>query len=161
MALWSTKVGYLKMRGSGLLTQVSEDGSEIVSGDTIDSLAEMINRPFDRMKMDIEGSEVEALKGAENTLPSVQQTVIEVHGQKNLVSAETLLRTRGFKTHLLPSESLIDAMKETVRHPFLTLALEESNGFHTSSRLVMEAARRLLRNQKIQPPNTWLLHATR
>jgi hypothetical protein len=45
------------------------------------------------MKMDIEGSEVLALAGANDTLKRLRKVIIEIHGEYNLQQVKTYLLT--------------------------------------------------------------------
>lgn len=106
-AVWSHK-GYLKIHLSNNMGSHSIFGSGEkiirVEADTLDSIIEQlhINR-VDFLKMDIEGAELEALKGANRTLKITKKAAIAVHPAINpsLPSkVRNFLESKGFKTCL-------------------------------------------------------------
>jgi hypothetical protein len=64
--LWSNKE-ILKLQIDGTSSAISDDGSEKVYVDSIDNLCK---QPVSYIKMDVEGSEYEALKGARKMISS-------------------------------------------------------------------------------------------
>jgi FkbM family methyltransferase len=64
-----------------------------VECDTLDNI--LVNQSVDIMKIDIEGAEVLALKGATNTLKQLRKVVVEIHGD-NFDSVNHILGTYGF-----------------------------------------------------------------
>ena len=75
---------------------VRDDGKTLqVESDTLDNILAM-DRPS-VMKMDIEGAEVLALKGAINTLKQLRKIVIEIHSD-NFESVERILEVYGFNS---------------------------------------------------------------
>ena len=57
--------------------------------DTLDNM--LLDQRVDVMKIDIEGAEVMALKGALNTLKKLRKIVVEIHGDNNSVVQRILL----------------------------------------------------------------------
>jgi FkbM family methyltransferase len=73
---------------------IHPDGRSVqIECDTIDNI--LSDRHGDVMKMDIEGAEVLALRGATNTLKSLRKIIIEIHGN-NLEAVKHLLQSNGF-----------------------------------------------------------------
>ena len=62
--------------------------------DTLDNI--LLNYRVDVIKMDVEGAEVLALKGATKTLEGIRKIVVEIHGDKS-ENVRQVLRTQGFK----------------------------------------------------------------
>jgi FkbM family methyltransferase len=62
--------------------------------DTLDNI--LLNYRVDVIKMDIEGAEVLALKGATKTLERIRKIVVEIHGDKS-ENVKQVLLTHGFK----------------------------------------------------------------
>jgi FkbM family methyltransferase len=62
--------------------------------DTLDSI--LLNYRVDVIKMDVEGAEVLALKGATRTLGRIRKIVVEIHGDKS-EEVRQILGTHGFK----------------------------------------------------------------
>jgi FkbM family methyltransferase len=70
--------------------------------ETLDNILDGLNA--DVMTMDIEGTEVMALRGATNTLKSLRKIIIEIHGN-NLEEVKHLLQSNGFDIEII-AESL-------------------------------------------------------
>ena len=68
---------------------------------SVDDLARRLGLKFDSMKIDIEGDEVKALKGSELTLRTLRELIMEAHSPSLLREATALLKTAGFRVHLL------------------------------------------------------------
>jgi hypothetical protein len=51
----------------------------------------LLEKRVDVMKIDIEGAEVMALKGARNTLKKLRKIVVEIHGDNNNIIERILL----------------------------------------------------------------------
>ena len=62
--------------------------------DTLDNI--LLNYRVDVIKMDVEGAEVLALKGATKTLEVIRKIVVEIHGDKS-ENVKQILRNHGFK----------------------------------------------------------------
>ncbi len=63
---------------------------------TLDSYFDKINGQIDLLKIDVEGMEIEVLKGAANTLKKTKKLVAEVHSSLLLGDALLFLSTNGF-----------------------------------------------------------------
>jgi FkbM family methyltransferase len=70
--------------------------------ETLDNILDGLNA--DVMTMDIEGTEVMALRGAPNTLKCLRKIIIEIHGN-NLEAVKHLLQSNGFDIEII-AESL-------------------------------------------------------
>ncbi|APR36684.1 hypothetical protein BTO02_16155 [Paraburkholderia sp. SOS3] len=71
------------------------------------SLAEYGLERIDVLKMDIEGSGAEALKGAPQTLQKTRFVIFETHGRKEMSGASDILHTAGFELIGLRNRTLI------------------------------------------------------
>jgi FkbM family methyltransferase len=69
--------------------------------DTLDNM--LVNERADVIKMDVEGAEVLALKGAANVLSKVRKIIVEVHGD-NLRFVERILREHDFDTAFIDKD---------------------------------------------------------
>jgi FkbM family methyltransferase len=69
-----------------------------VECDTLDNILE--HTKVDLMKIDIEGAEVQALRGATQTLGKLRRTIIEVHGN-NLENVKRILEKNNFKVEVV------------------------------------------------------------
>ncbi|SDT99864.1 methyltransferase, FkbM family [Verrucomicrobium sp. GAS474] len=63
------------------------------------------------VKIDIEGHELEALKGAEQTLRTARVVFLEYHGIEMRVQCAAFLRERGFEVRDVPGTELLLALK--------------------------------------------------
>ena len=63
---------------------------------TIDKLSSSLNTRFAVLKIDVENAEVEALKGAKETLKHVKDVVIEYHSDSLKRECEQILERNGF-----------------------------------------------------------------
>lgn len=73
--------------------------SSEIECDTLDNI--IAGHKADVMKMDIEGSEVLALAGANNTLKRLRKVIIEVHGESNLQQVKNILNDYDFKLEII------------------------------------------------------------
>lgn len=73
---------------------------------SVDDLAGRLGLKFDSMKIDIEGDEVKALKGAEMTLKVLRELIMEVHSASLLREVTSHLETAGFRVHLLKGRAI-------------------------------------------------------
>jgi hypothetical protein len=73
---------------------LDENSALQVECDTLDSI--LANNKVDVMKIDIEGAEVLALKGATNTLKKLRKIIVEIH-EYNFEKAKDILETHNFK----------------------------------------------------------------
>jgi FkbM family methyltransferase len=89
--------------GAGI-GHLAEDGEVAVEGTTIDDLGAVFGSP-DLIKVDVEGGELEVLKGAWTTLSSRKPAlVIELHGPDNEAAATDLLGGFGYEIHYVEDE---------------------------------------------------------
>jgi FkbM family methyltransferase len=85
-------------RGSGT-RRLSKDGSAVVDVRSIDSIVAEIECAPTCIKMDVEGAELEALKGAEQTLSRLRPVImIATHGAERRRACLRLLAERGYRT---------------------------------------------------------------
>jgi FkbM family methyltransferase len=77
---------------------VRDDGKTLqVESDTLDNILAVAKPSV--MKIDIEGAEVLALKGATNTLKQLRKVVVEIHGD-NFDEVRQMLETHNFKLQI-------------------------------------------------------------
>jgi FkbM family methyltransferase len=69
-----------------------------VESDTLDNI--LANHKVNVMKIDIEGAEVLALKGATNTLKQLRKIIVEIHGD-NFDKVKQILEAHNFKLQIL------------------------------------------------------------
>lgn len=72
-----------------------------VQSDTLDNILQGLK--VDLMKMDIEGAEVLALKGATNTLKQLRKIIVEIH-EYNFEKVKQILESYNFKLELIGKE---------------------------------------------------------
>lgn len=90
------------IRVGSLLHSIYDDGNMLlpngksldVGCDTLDNI--LSNEETDVMKIDIEGAEVLALKGATNTLKHLRKIIVEIHGG-NLDAVRRILESHNFR----------------------------------------------------------------
>jgi FkbM family methyltransferase len=74
----------------------------VVEADTLDNMLNENNvHNIGILKMDIEGAEVHALKGAKDTAEKVRKIVVEVHGNANKEKVKSILINYGFNIRML------------------------------------------------------------
>ncbi|MGZ6960927.1 MAG: FkbM family methyltransferase [Ilumatobacteraceae bacterium] len=84
------------------LDNLSSEARTVVSVDTLDAIMPLLGLArIDLLKMDIEGAEVEALRGAEQTLPMVQRAIIEYHSRDLLAAVREILVRSGFSEDMI------------------------------------------------------------
>lgn len=105
---YDAETGKFITGGSSILDAVSHKGGKQrrsfeVNADTLDDilLNECRITNVDLMKMDIEGAEVLALKGASETLKKLKKIIIEIHGE-NLEAVKQILSENGFDLTFIP-----------------------------------------------------------
>lgn len=69
-----------------------------VECDTLDNM--LASHRINVMKIDIEGAELLALKGAKNTLKQLRKIIVEIHGD-NFDKVKQILETYGFKLEII------------------------------------------------------------
>ncbi len=79
-----------------------------LEGDTLDNM--LLDERVDVMKMDIEGAEVTALKGARNTLNKLRKIIVEIHGDNNN-AIEHILLEHGFDLQNTAEKRVIGSKK--------------------------------------------------
>lgn len=98
---------YGKSVGANLYRNIFSKHVEYVQTVTIDKLASSLNTRFTVLKIDVENAEVEALKGAEETLRHVKEVVIEFHSDSLKLECEQILERYGFKvTSVKPKKDM-------------------------------------------------------
>ena len=77
-----------------------EGGSLEIECDTLDNI--LGEQRVDVMKIDIEGAEVSALKGATRTLKKLRKIIVEVHGASNSDKVMQILEdTHNFRSEII------------------------------------------------------------
>ena len=98
---------YGKSVGANLYRNIFSKHVEYVQTVTIDRLSSSLNSEFTVLKIDVENAEVEALKGAEQTLKHVKEVVIEYHSDSLKRECEQILERNGFKvTSVRPKKDM-------------------------------------------------------
>ena len=93
----------IKMAGnSSICITFDRKNSILVQCDTLDNILADYGR-VDVLKMDIEGAEVMALRGASRVLKELRKIVVEIHGD-NLSTVLSILREDGFEITTIPYE---------------------------------------------------------
>lgn len=102
-ALWSEKgkrMLYLDYRSAASLVYLRDRCSDI-EVDTLDNIIGKLNTDVDYIKMDVEGAELEVLRGAYNTLKKNLSIIIgayhEINGEKTYKTVIPLLESMNFK----------------------------------------------------------------
>ena len=72
-----------------------------IESDTLDAILDEYKVDF--VKIDIEGAEIEALKGATNTLKQLRKIIIEIH-ENNFDKVKDILRYHGFKIETITNK---------------------------------------------------------
>lgn len=90
--------------GKHSLVQKGTEGTENVRTDTLDNIISKFNvHKVDFLKIDVEGAESEALKGAKRVLSMTKKIVLETHirnDQKTTYEIKRTLEKHGFKTKI-------------------------------------------------------------
>jgi len=93
--------------GANLYRNIFSRHVEYVQTVTIDRLSSSMNTRFTVLKIDVENAEVEALKGAEETLKHVREVVVEYHSDSLKHECEQILEGNGFKvTSVKPKKDI-------------------------------------------------------
>jgi hypothetical protein len=72
-----------------------------VESDTLDAILD--NYKVDFIKIDIEGAEVEALKGATNTLDRLRKIIVEIH-ENNFDKVKHILEDHNFEIEIITNK---------------------------------------------------------
>jgi len=67
-----------------------------INSDSLDNLLKRTNKTIYVIKIDIEGEEVNALLGAENTLKNTRKIIVEIHSDENLKKVKQILLSHQF-----------------------------------------------------------------
>jgi uncharacterized Rossmann fold enzyme len=84
-----------------------------VQCDTLDNI--LMDTKVDVMKMDIEGAEVQALKGATNTLKQLRKIVVEIHGD-NFEQVKHMLEKSNFTLQIIGRTRSYDDKRWGIGH---------------------------------------------
>ena len=100
-------------RGGTTGGTVARGGDETIRITTLDeALADAPVDQIDLLKLDIEGAEVEALRGAADTLTRTHRVIAEYHSRDLLAACNEILERNGFVTELTfvyyPEEHTVD-----------------------------------------------------
>ena len=90
---------------SSILNTFNENSALQVECDTLDNI--LANNKVDVMKIDIEGAEVLALKGATNTLKKLRKIIVEIHGN-NFEQVKHILENHGLELEIIGGTKSFD-----------------------------------------------------
>ena len=127
----------VRMEGEGAMSRVSDTGSSVETT-TLDELAREYGSPR-ILKMDIEGSEGRALRGARETLMGLELAMLEVHDEANYAAVREALSD--FDLRVYAAEDLRAVLRRAFEAPLYVLRLEAANRFDTTRRVVRSAMR--------------------
>jgi len=119
----SDREGKVSLTGAGPGAHISNMGGFEVKTTTLDKILKEHNlAKADILKMDIEGSEIRALKTFQK-LQDAREVAVEAHGARSLHYVVNCLNKMGFRISVLDSSMLIrNIIKQPSMLPFLTLA---------------------------------------
>ena len=100
---------------------------------TLDELAQEYGPPR-ILKMDIEGSEGRALRGASEALRRLELAELEVHDEGNYMIVKEALSS--FDLRIYPAENFHAVFGNILRAPLYVLRLEAANRFATTRRVI-------------------------
>jgi hypothetical protein len=127
----------VRMEDERIVFHLSDTGSPVETT-TLDELAREYGSPR-ILKMDIEGSEGRALKGAREALRGLELAMLEVHDEGNYAAVREALS--GFDLRLYPAEDLRTVFMRAFGAPLYVLRLEAANHFATTRRVIRSALR--------------------
>lgn len=107
-AVFSKKIKkklFLSNSGAHASFEYKSNNSLEVETITIDELSHIMNVKPEILKIDIEGAEVEALKGASQTLERAREIIIECHSEELTEKVREILSSFGYSFHEKPSLS--------------------------------------------------------
>jgi FkbM family methyltransferase len=144
-ALWNTPGMLLELHGKGVDTRVKEDRTrflkptgKFVETTTLDKILDDHNLVGClKIKADIEGAELEALRPSMNAIRSAEQICVEAHGKKSMLHLQHVFSSLGFRTTLYQPEKFSRFALKIMRHPILAMKTEIANSFATSQRILM------------------------
>lgn len=121
---------FVRIEGDGVSACIAEDSKGAIEMDRIDNILGPLSISPTILKMDIEGSEFNALK-EEKFLSHVRRAVIETHSVELAQLCESLLNRKGFKTNCVTTFSVaLRTIGNILRHPFSFLAYENETGLY-------------------------------
>ena len=100
---------------------------------TFDDLITDLNISPSILKMDIEGAEKFALKGASKTLKKIKLLEAEIH---DMECEQELMKYNEFKFEISNADNINKVLKFAFEHPFKTIKLEYNNNFETAKRMI-------------------------
>jgi FkbM family methyltransferase len=83
-----------------------EDRFEIVETVSLDDLSRELSLSFDCIKIDVEGAELEVLKGGNETLKRTREVILEYHSEELLRQCQKLLTSYGFNCSIVKPKRL-------------------------------------------------------
>ena len=88
-------------RGVGKIARAEDRGDSMIPCITLDDFAAASGFP-DMVKIDVEGGELEVLKGAETFLREIKPAIIcALHSEENRRDVGAMLKQYGYSTHTL------------------------------------------------------------
>lgn len=97
---------YLSKSGAwnSILPKAIKTGIEIVETVSVDDLSHELGLRFDSIKIDVEGAELEVLKGGSEALKHAREVIMEYHSEKLLKECQKLLTSYGFNCSIVKPE---------------------------------------------------------
>jgi FkbM family methyltransferase len=147
-ALWSASGHRLTFKGEGCLGKLvppKEDakiGRKTVETMSADDLLDRFGlSKIDKVKMDVEGAELEVLE-ASHDLYAATDMVLEIHSEESVQRIVDLLSSKGFSlTRLVKGADDFSALlRNSVKHPLLVARVEVANRLRAVRGLLRSAS---------------------
>lgn len=124
----------LHFHSQGVMSKVTQEGELLVNSITLDDLMAEYDLVPTALKMDIEGSEKNAVYGMLMSLETIKVIEAEMHSKEDYDSFKSVCR--GFSLNTFSIDNMSSVYKFLIRHPIKVLQMEYHNNFHTTRRLL-------------------------
>ena len=122
---------FVRIEGDGVGARIADDSKGAIEMDRIDNLLDSLSVSPTILKMDIEGSEFNALN-EEKFLSHVRRAVIETHSLELAQLCESLLNVENFKTNCVTTFSVaLRTIGNILKHPYSYLTYEKETGLYS------------------------------